>query len=83
MLHNGHHGPVAPADHTSILIGFALRLGRLEGKIDRMDRQQHHKPPPSRDWVTILIGMVILFSAAAGKVTWADALPSVMGLFGR
>lgn len=82
MLHNGHRGLVPPPDHTAILISFALRLGRIEGRLDRMDGQQY-KPPPNRDWLTLVVGLAIVAAAAAGKITWADALPSLLGFVGR
>jgi len=82
MRMNGHPGPVSPADHTSILIGFALRLGRLEGRVERMEARRD-TPPPARDWLTIVVGAGILAAAAAGKITWADALPSLLGFVGR
>ena len=80
MHMNGHHGPVPPADHTSILIGFALRIGRLEGAV--FDRRQDQKPR-QQDLMAYVIGAVILAAAAFGKVTWSEALPSVLGLFGK
>lgn len=76
MQVNGHHGPVPPPDHTSILIGLALRVGRLEGVV-------FQKQAPSRDWLTLAAAIAILGSAAAGKITWSDALPSILGLAGR
>ena len=47
MRTNGHHGPVPAPDHTSILVSFALRIGRLEGKVERMDRRQAQRHPIS------------------------------------
>jgi hypothetical protein len=82
MQVNGHHGPVPPPDHTSILIGFALRIGRLEGAV--FNRQQEQPPlPPRNELMAYVIGAVILGAATFGKITWADALPSVLGLFGK
>lgn len=78
MHMNGHHGPVPPPDHTSILIGLALRVGRLEGAVFKGRNQ-----PPQRDWLTLIVGLGILGSAAAGKVAWSDALPSLLGLVAR
>lgn len=79
MQMNGHR-MVPPPDHTSILIGFALRIGRLEGAVFQKG------PEPQKDqpvWLHYVVGAFILGSAAAGKVSWQEALPSVLGLFGR
>ena len=76
---NGHRGPVPPPDHTSILISFALRIGRLEGAV-------FNRPEPPRqqlDWVTYIVGAVLLGAATFGKITWQEALPSVLGLLGK
>jgi hypothetical protein len=90
MHMNGHRGPVPPPDHTSILVDMSGRIGRLEGAVtytakavDRIERRLHSPPAPTRDWLHYLLGALILGSAAAGKVTWQDALPSLLGLFGR
>ena len=78
MQMNGHHhGQVPPPDHTSIMVGFALRIGRLEGAV--FSARKH----PQKDWATLGVGLAILASAAAGKVTWSDALPSLLGLVAR
>jgi hypothetical protein len=82
---NGHHMEPQP-DHTSILVGIASRLGRVEAKVDglhitvsRLERGRK----TLQDYSTPLIGAAILASAMAGKVTWSDALPSLLGLVAR
>jgi hypothetical protein len=82
---NGHPTEPRP-DHTSILVGIASRLGRVEAKVDglhitvsRLERGRK----TLQDYSTPLIGAAILASAMAGKVTWSDALPSLLGLVAR
>jgi len=81
MQVNGHHGPVPPPDHTSILFTIASTLGRLDAKMDVMMASK--RSTVLQDIGPYIAGMVILGSAAAGKVTWSEALPSLLGLVGR
>ena len=86
MQMNGHHHGQVPPDHTSILVGIASRLGRVEAKVDglhitvsRLERGRK----TIQDYSTPLIGAAILASAMFGKITWNDALPSLLGLVAR
>lgn len=78
---NGHHGPVLPPDHTSIMFTIASTLGRLDAKMDLLLASK--RSTVLQDMGPYVAGMVILASAAAGKVTWSEALPSLLGLVGR
>ncbi len=83
MHMNGHHGPVPGPDHTSILVGIASRLGRVEQKVDDLARRIDGRRMPYAEWVAPVLCSLVLGAAAAGKVTWAEALPTVLGIVGK
>lgn len=83
MRMNGHHGPVPGPDHTSILVAIASRLGRVEQKVDDLARRIDARRVPLSDWVTLGMCSLALGALAAGKITWAEALPTVLGIVGR
>ncbi len=80
MRMNGRSSPLAPpADpHTAILVNHEGRIAKLEARSEQ--------PSPRRaqvDWTSVIIAAGILGAAAAGKVAWADALPSITKLVGH
>ncbi len=84
---NGRRGPVQPPDHTSILVHIAGQVGEIRADVREVKRRvakiEDGKERPFSDYLPMLTGAVILAAAAAGKVSWQEALPSVLGLFGR
>lgn len=92
MQMNGHHAQPYSPDHTTILIHLSAQVGRIEARQEwviediRELRAEVRRPMPRRplaEYVTPIIALVILASAAAGKISWAEALPSFLGLVGR
>jgi len=94
QINGHHHKSVPPPDRTTeILVDLSGRIGRVEGvanltaqAVHRIERHLHSPQvtsQPPRDWLTLIVGIGILASAAAGKVTWSEALPSLLGLVAR
>jgi len=96
MHMNGKSSHTWPPDHTSILVQMAGDVGEIKGVVKhfendfrevktRITRLEDRKPPsrPLSEYIPPALGLIILAAAAAGKVTWADALPSILGLVGR
>lgn len=94
MLMNGSPHPLLhqAVDHTPILVHIASRVGRIEarqtGLVEdireiKADVSKLQRPRrPLAEYITPAIGAAILAAAAAGKITWAEALPSLLGLVG-
>lgn len=94
MRCNGNHS-WPPHDSTSILIWIASKIGHIEADVMHIKARQAEiksdvenlrRPPdrrPLTDYIVPATGLVILASAAAGKVTWSEALPSLLGLVGK
>lgn len=89
---NGRFTPTAPPpDHTAILVQMSGQIGEVRSDVKAIkERQQaiekkveNLKPTKPTDWITVLIGGSILAAAAAGKITWAEALPSLTKLVGH
>lgn len=72
---NGRSSPFAPpADpHTAILVNHEGRIAKLEAKSDSKPRLHIQV-----EWTSVIIAAGILAAAAAGKIAWADALPSIV-----
>lgn len=95
MHMNGRRSPtIHPPDTTAILVEMSGQIGEIRGDVKAIkDRQRHIERTLTEqgrsssrqplDWVSILVAAGILAAAAAGKVTWADALPSVTKLVGH
>lgn len=95
MHMNGRSTPFAPhADTTAILVQMSGQIGEIKGDVKAIRERQRHiekivteqgrsSSRQPLDWVSILVAASILAAAAAGKVTWADALPSVTKLVGH
>ena len=68
-------------------------VGRIEARQRHIQEEVHEvktrvsvletRPKLSVDWPSLLIACAILAAAAAGKVAWADALPSITKLVGH
>lgn len=82
MQMNGHR-VVPPPDHTSILVAIASRLGRVEQKVDDLARRIDSRHRHLSDWFGPVVCSLVLGAAAAGKITWSEALPTVLGLVGK
>ena len=85
MIFNGHHTGPGP-DHTSILVHIAGQVGEIKADVREVKRRVSKIEQRKRvvqDYTTPLIGAVILAAATAGKITWNDALPSLLGLVAR
>jgi hypothetical protein len=89
MHMNGKSSHTWPPDHTSILVQMAGDVGEIKGEVrqinQRVAKLEDRKPPsrPLSEYIPPALGLIILAAATAGKVTWADALPSILGLVGR
>ncbi len=83
MRMNGHRGPVPPPDHTSILVHIASRLGRVEQKVDDLARRIDSRRLPLSEFLGPLVLSIVAGAAMAGKITWAEALPTMLGIVGR
>ena len=87
---NGHQHPQA-MDHTPILMHIAGKLGHIEARqmvliADVRDLKRSASKPvgrPMYEWIALLISVAGLAAAVAGKITWAEALPSLTGLVGH
>lgn len=75
MHMNGRSSPFAPpADpHTAILVNHEGRIAKLEAKADFKPLHRIQV-----DWPSVIIAAGVLAAAAAGKIAWADALPSIV-----
>lgn len=82
MHMNGHH-VVPPPDHTSILVAIASRLGRVEQKVDDLARRIDSRRLPLSEFLGPLVLSIVAGAAMAGKITWAEALPTMLGIVGR
>lgn len=89
---NGHHHPSAdpPDGHLGILLSIATQVGELRsdvrnltGRLDRMEGRPSVPRRPLSDWLTLIGGACLVAAAAAGKITWDQALPSLLGIAGR
>ena len=78
---NGSPYPSLPPDPTPILVHIAGKVGKIEAKVEAIEKRLDRRRPLS-DYLTPAIGAVILAAAAAGKITWQEALPSILGLVG-
>ena len=89
MHMNGKSSHTWPPDHTSILVQMAGDVGEIKGEVrqinHRVAKLEDRKPPsrPLSEYIPPALGLIILAAAAAGKVTWQEALPSILGLVGR
>lgn len=81
MRMNGSPRPT-PSDPTPILVRIAAKVGRIEAKVEAIEKRLDKPQRPLSDYLTPAIGAIILGAAAAGKITWAEALPSLLGLVG-
>lgn len=59
------------------------RQDRLDARISRIEQRPVSQPRPMSEWVTLITSLAILAAATFGKLTWADALPSLTGLVGH
>ena len=82
MHYNGHHS-APPPDHTSILVGIASRLGRVEQKVDDLGRRISSRRLPLSELVGPVLMAIVGGAAMAGKITWAEALPTMLGIVGK
>lgn len=86
---NGRSWPGLQApDHTAILVRLSEQMGEVRSDVrhlreDVAELRQSRSPRPLSDWMTLGLGIALVAAAAAGKVTWAEALPSLTGLVGR
>lgn len=71
-----------PPDPTPILVHIAGKVGKIEAKVEAIEKRMDRQRRPLSDYLTPAIGAVILAAAAAGKITWQEALPSILGLVG-
>lgn len=70
-------------DPTPILVHIAGKVGKIEAKVEAIEKHIDRKQRrPLSDYMAPAIGAVILAAAAAGKITWQEALPSILGLVG-
>lgn len=71
----------------------AQTVGRIESRQRQIQDEVHEvktrvsiletRPRLTVDWPSLLIACGLLGAAAAGKVAWADALPSITKLVGH
>lgn len=89
---NGRSTPTAPQpDHTAILVHMSGQLGEVRADVKAIKQRQQEieqtvkelRPKTSIDWPAVAVAAALLGAAAAGKVTWAEALPSITQLVGR
>lgn len=90
MHMNGHHGPVPPADHTSILVAMSGRIGRLEGgvvhisqAVTRIERRLDTPRLPLSEMMGPIVLAITVGATLFGKISWPDALPTMLGLVGK
>ena len=87
MRMNGHSHPAGAPDPTPILVQqIAEMRGEVRAEFRHINRRLDHISRPRRpltEYITPAIGAIILAVAAAGKITWQEALPSLLGLVGR
>lgn len=90
MHMNGRSWPTSqPPDHTSILVQIAGDVGEIRAEVREVNKRvaklEERKPDrrPLSEYIPPALGLIILAAAAAGKVTWQEALPSILGLAGR
>lgn len=84
MRMNGHHhGQVPPVDHTSILVAIASRLGRVEQKVDDLASRIDGRRIPYSEMMGPVLLAVTVGAALFGKISWHEALPTMLGIVGR
>jgi hypothetical protein len=90
MHMNGHRGPVPAPDHTSILVDMSGRIGRLEGAVtytakavDRIERRLDRHRIPLSEMMGPIVLAITVGAAVFGKISWPDALPTMLGLVGK
>lgn len=81
-MHPNGHPAYHPSDPTPILVHIAGKVGKIEAKVEAIEKRMDRRQRPLSEYITPAIGAVILAAAAAGKITWSDALPSILGLVG-
>ena len=90
MQINGHHGPVPGPDHTSILVDMSGRIGRLEGAVShtaravhRIERRLDRPRIPLSEMAGPVVLAITVGAALFGKISWHEALPTMLGIVGR
>lgn len=87
MRQNGHRtGWVPPPDHTSILVTISGQVGEVRADVKEIKRRVtklESRKTAVTDYSAPILGALILAAATAGKITWSDALPSLLGLVAR
>jgi hypothetical protein len=85
MQFNGRHTEPGP-DHTSILVHIAGQVGEVRADVKEVKRRVtklEARKIAVKDYSVPILGALLLAAATAGKITWADALPSLLGLVAR
>jgi hypothetical protein len=84
---NGHaHYP--PSGPDGILYHHAQTLGRIEAKIDTLDRRVGKLETGSMmglspiQFVQIGIGLTVVGASLFGRISWGESLPVIGRLFG-
>ncbi len=84
MRINGHHGPVPPPDHTSILVKMSGQLGEVVSTLRRVERRLDQPSVPA--WETMAKAVapyVILPLVAWATGSWQAATEVVRHLVAR
>lgn len=77
-----------PSGPDAILYHHAQSLGRIEARLDTIDRRLDRLETKSLlgmgpiHWLQIGIGITVLGAAITGRMSWGESLPIVGKMFG-
>jgi len=84
---NGHHS-WRPSGPDAILYHHAQSLGRIESRLDTIDRRIQKLETSSVlglspvHFIQIGIGITVLGAAITGRISWGESLPVIGRMFG-
>lgn len=87
MHRNGRSGWCPPQGHTSILVDISGQIGEIRADVRDVKRRvatlEGRPRRPLAEYIPLIAMALWLAAATAGRVTWAEALPGILGLGGR